>query len=52
MTFVDVERGRAEGIALARELEELSKAEGEREEVLTEDLINDIQHEQESSYQH
>lgn len=45
MLFVDVERGRAEGIALAKELEELSKSQEEREDVLTRDLVDDIQYE-------
>lgn len=49
MMLVDVERGRAEGIALARKLEELSRAKEEREEVLTEDQSEYIL-EEESGY--
>jgi UMF1 family MFS transporter len=53
MLMVDVERGKAEGMALARELEELSKAPEEREDVVPpEDLIDgmDIQREHEERY--
>jgi UMF1 family MFS transporter len=50
MMCVDVERGRAEGIALARELEEMSKSQQERQGVLTEDLIDEIAQEQTTSY--
>lgn len=51
MLFVDVERGRAEGIALAKELEMLSKAQEEQDAILSEDLIDDIEeHEQYLQY--
>ncbi|PSN62840.1 MFS general substrate transporter [Corynespora cassiicola Philippines] len=42
MMLVDVERGRAEGIALAKELEDLANAQDERTHLLTTDRINDI----------
>ena len=45
MLMVDVERGRAEGIALARELEELSKDREARQDVLTEEVIDEIEEE-------
>lgn len=42
MLMVDVDRGKAEGIALARELEELTKVPEEREDVSPEDLMDDM----------
>jgi UMF1 family MFS transporter len=47
MMLVDVERGRAEGIALARELEDLDKMHEERQaEVMTREYIDEIEEEQ------
>jgi UMF1 family MFS transporter len=47
MMLVDVERGRAEGIALARELEDLDKMHEERRGgVTTREFIDEIEEEQ------
>ena len=43
--FVNVERGRAEGIALAKELENLDKEQEDREEVLTDVLFDGLDRE-------
>lgn len=48
MLMVDVERGKAEGIALARELEDIGKNPGAgeyREEVSPEDLMDEMDRE-------
>lgn len=43
MMLVNVERGKAEGIALAKELEELSKPHEEQRSFLSQDLIDDLE---------